>query len=532
MSDFSLNTNFNFDDKVLAVFAENAYLDVANLIYTNMSYNSELDDLLFLNSYITQTFTKYYAVLEYLGAFNDKVEIQRFVDISASITSATVECFYKTNLSEALRFFINQFLKVVYDGAEFIVINIQLNASNTRQHIYKIIVEPVVLNGENVCDPINVNQLCELIIMLLSYAESPSRCMSAGILKSDLWIKNNDGFPEIADDSMFPGLFENYPALYKILFKSRYNVLKDSGIDSIDLSEKIELDEEAMSMYNNIIEISKNQEYSNNTDIEIELSEYSKIIANLYYKNINKNKPYITTIKFEDMNRDYSIEVPVYIEMLTALEENRFNTWTIPKLVKHYYDDFTGEDGYLVEPLTDEEKSKLIDLLDLLKDTNDIDTNIDIDDNTNNDIKGNNKNEKISNKNLTDKIVDNNKVKLESVDLDNLKVSEFNPSEKLIDGYQAFVPDYHSINEIKLVYDLKDYIESTLGIYINSNGKVNAPLIQKIVKSYNGGNIEVINIKDNRNRCVAELKDSNDNIFRLTISKKDGKIERIENKVK
>ena len=36
MSDFTLNTNFNFDDEMLARISENAYLDVANLEYTGM----------------------------------------------------------------------------------------------------------------------------------------------------------------------------------------------------------------------------------------------------------------------------------------------------------------------------------------------------------------------------------------------------------------------------------------------------------------------------------------------------------------
>jgi len=529
MSDFTLNTNFNFDDETLARISENAYLDVANLVYTGMYFNSDLDDLLFLNSYFTQTFTKYYSILEYLGAFNDKIEVQRFVDITISIISATMEYFYKTDISEALRFFINQFLKIVYDNTEFSVINIKLN-SNVQQHTYKIIIEPISINKEELCELDNVDQFCELIIMLLSYAESINRCVSIGVLKSNLWInKYNSDFPEIADDNMFPELFNTYPAIYKTLFKSRYMMLKELGIDTADLSEEITLNEEAETMYNNIIEASKNKEYLDIDDIGKELIEYSKIISDLYYKNIYKNKQLITNIRIEDLNTDYTIDVPVYIELLTALDDNKFNIWTIQQLVKYYYDDITGEDGYLKEPLSDEEKLKLNDLLNALKDIDDLNIN-----NNSDEIENIEKNEKNINKNLSDKIIENkeNKVKFKLPDFNDLRISETNPSEKKEDGYQTFIPDYHAVNEIKLIYDLKDYIESTLNIYINNKGKINASLIKKIVKSYNNDTIEIINISDSKNRCIAEVKDSLENIFRFTISKKDGKIECIENKEK
>ena len=110
MSSFSLNSNFDFNFKALAKIFESSYVDIGRLVYTGMSFNSELDDALFLNNYLTQVFAKYYTILRYLGAFNSRVEVQRFVDTVVSVIAATMEYFYRTNADEAVRVFVNQLL--------------------------------------------------------------------------------------------------------------------------------------------------------------------------------------------------------------------------------------------------------------------------------------------------------------------------------------------------------------------------------------------------------------------------------------
>ncbi len=512
MSNFSLNSDLNFNYRALAKLFENSYLDVARLVYTGMSFNSELDDELFLNNYFTQVFARYYTILKYFGAFNSRVEVQRFVDTVVSVIAATMEYFYRTNVDEAIRFFINQFLKVVYDSTEFSVINIKLNSS-TQRHTYKIIIEPIAVYKENLCNSNGVEQFCELVTALLSYTESLDRCVSVGVIKSDLWSDYSGAFPEIIDDNVFPKLFENYPAIYKVLFKSRYHLLSEMGVDTADLSEEINLDEETEQIYSSVLESSSSQEYGGTVSAEMELAEYSRIITDLYNKNTGGSR--VAVVRIDDVNLGAPVDTPVYADVVDHLERGEFNTWTIQQLVKYYYPSgATSGSNYPEEPPAGVENIKLTDLLNILNST-DASVEFKIDDGS------------AASKGIKDEV----KFTLleSSSDPETRKAPRV---EKTEGGYQKFIPDGHSLDEIKLIYDLKDYIESTLSIYISSRGKINAPVLKKVIKSYNNDTVEVVGVNANKSHYIAEVRDSRENTLRFTISKKSGKIECIEDKKK
>lgn len=512
MSSFSLNSNFDFNFKALAKIFESSYVDIGRLVYTGMSFNSELDDALFLNNYLTQVFAKYYTILRYLGAFNSRVEVQRFVDTVVSVIAATMKYFYRTNADEAVRFFVNQFLKAVYDNTEFSVINIKLNSS-TQRHTYKVIVEPIAASEENLCNASGVEQFCELVIALLSYSESIDRCVSIGVIKSDLWTDCTEGFPEIIDDNTFPGLFENYPAIYKVLFKSRYHLLSEMGVDTADLSEEINLDEETEQIYSSVLESSSSQEYGGTVSAEMELAEYSRIITDLYNKNTGGSR--VAVVRIDDVNLGAPVDTPVYADVVDHLERGEFNTWTIQQLVKYYYPSgATSGSNYPEEPPAGVENIKLTDLLNILNST-DASVEFKIDDGS------------AASKGIKDEV----KFTLleSSSDPETRKAPRV---EKTEGGYQKFIPDGHSLDEIKLIYDLKDYIESTLSIYISSRGKINAPVLKKVIKSYNNDTVEVVGVNANKSHYIAEVRDSRENTLRFTISKKDGRIECIEDKKK
>lgn len=114
------------------------------------------------------------------------------------------------------------------------------------------------------------------------------------------------------------------------------------------------------------------------------------------------------------------------------------------------------------------------------------------------------------------------------------QTTESNSIKKKSDDYQKFIPDYYTAKETELVLDLEDYISSTLNIYINAKGKINTNLIKKVITSYNKSDkIEVINIDDDRNNYIVEIKEATlGGNLRFTISKKDGTIKSIETKMK
>lgn len=524
MSGFSLNNSLNYNPKAIVSISDAIYPHISNMVYLGMGLNSELDDVLFLNRYFTETFTKYYSLLEYLGYFTDRRSVQKYVDISSSIIAATIEYFYKTDVDEALRFFVNQFLKAVYDNTEFLIINIKLN-SVPLQHKHKIIIEPIALQGSNLCDDEEANQAAELMISLLSYMENSDLCVSISIIKSNLWSCYNEKFPELIDDQNFAGLFENYPAIYKVVFKCRYHMLHDMGIETEDLSKYISLDKEAEIMYEDIIDTSGNNEYLNDADDELEIAEYSNIINDIYNRIINNNKQIAFNIRIDDLDLKHIIDMPVYTKVFKYLDSGRFNTWTIQKLSKKEYDyDATIDDEYDIKFTEDE---SYVDFeIDFTPDDGLLDALNELDaDNAD-------RPEVNSLPDNDNQIVYNIPAEDDSNELH--QTTESNSIKKKSDDYQKFIPDYYTAKETELVLDLEDYISSTLNIYINAKGKINTNLIKKVITSYNKSDkIEVINIDDDRNNYIVEIKEATlGGNLRFTISKKDGTIKSIETKMK
>jgi len=57
-------------------------------------------------------------------------------------------------------------------------------------------------------------------------------------------------------------------------------------------------------------------------------------------------------------------------------------------------------------------------------------------------------------------------------------------------------------------------------------------VLKKVIKSYNNDTVEVVGVNANKSHYIAEVRDSRENTLRFTISKKDGRIECIEDKKK
>jgi len=538
MSEFSLDSNINITIEKLAELSAKQYDGVSTLIYTAVSLNSPFDEMIFLYKYISNVATKYQSILNYCGYFTHRETMQKYVDTIATLTMATISHYSRTgyNLPETIRFFFNQFLKIVYEKTEFSIINIKLLNDSGRIR-FKVLVEPIC--SDKLTEKESY-QAAKLMLMMLTYFESPDRCISVSIIKSELWTDFRGYIPEIIDDNIFPGMLEQYPALYKIIFKRRHGLLKELGLNCDDVSETIKLPDEIENVLDDIMESSSSDiedipetvknmlgsledSEDEETDIEedeedlneaeLHASQYSQLIEMMYLKLTGGEWP--VTVDSAMINLNHMSDIPVYLDTFKKLITNSFDMWTIYNKVKeHYESGEIGESKSFFNPVEKEYASdtsfsdKFIETLNKL-----FSKEPSLDSST-----GNSPDISVKKIDDSDKLINLN------------NILHQNTATKDKDGFSKFIFDYHSSEEIKSILDISNYISDTVNIYLKHK-KINQSVLNKIISSYNKADMNIVDIKNNSHKNNYSVKfNMNDQLYRFTISKKDGIIELIEYK--
>jgi len=524
MSEFSLDSNVNIPINKLRELSSVRYDDISALIYTTVSLNSPMDELFFLCKYISSVATKYQAILEYCGHFINRKHVQKYVDTVAAVTMATVFEYSKLgyNLPETISFFINQFLKIVYEKCEFNIIVVRM-LHGPSQVRFKILIEPILSETERKLSNKDVEFSTRMMLMLLSYLESPDKCISCSIIKSDLWSEKSEYIPEIIDDNIFPGLFEQYPVLYKIIFKKRHELLDKLGITSIDISDSIKLSKEFEDVITkvyeedlgNVIDFYKilNNIYDKDEDnkgleeIEEDPLAFDELIHDQFFTNIIEmlylkitGSDFPITVSINDIVKSSVLDTPVYHNIYDSIMTGDFDSWSIVKSIKKYYEceDDSEDDSDFFKPKGIDEK------------------NI-------NNLKRNSR-ENLENNRVLKETIKNDK---QLINISNVQYNIPSNSE----GFSKLIFDYHDKDEIQKIIDLSNYISETLSLYIKTKDKFNQLILNKIISSYNKAKIEIIDIKNDKKKENYTVQfNMFDKLYRFTISKKDGIIKLIEYK--
>ena len=543
MSEFSLDANVNISIDKLVELSSARHDDISTLIYTAVSLNSPMDELIFLYKYMSSVATKYQAILEYCGFFTNREHVQKYVDMVASVSMATIFEYSKIgyNLPEAIRFFVNQFLKIIYEKSEFSII-ISKMLHGPGQVRLKVLIEPILSETERKLSDKDVESSARMMLLILSYFETFDRCISCSIIKSDTWSENSEHIPEIIDDNMFPGLFEQYPAVYKIVFKKRHELLAKLGIASVDVSDNIKLPKEFEDVINEVIEedpdgiedlhktlsnIYDEDEDDEEPEEDLPAADelmhdqfYTKLIEVLYSKITGSNFP--TTVSSNDIVKSDVLDTPVYHDTYDIIMAEDFDLWSITKSIKKHYE--CGDESDFFKPngtKDDIKKSAAKWGQDVF---NAIDKNV-IDE-----IKRKLINQEgrpyyggILEEIPREKPKDTNDNS--SIDISNVQYSI--PSDD--EGFSKFIFDYHGKDEIQKIIDLSSYITETISLYIKTKDKFNQSVLNKIISSYNKAETEIIDIKNNQRKENYTVQfNMSDKLYRFTISKKDGIIELIE----
>jgi len=370
LSIFSLDASFKLDEDKMNEYFNSNYGDISTLSYSALSYNSTFDEMMFLYKYTTSVMTRCKSILDYLGFFNNRENVQEFVDIFAAITASTINFYNKNNnnLTGAIQLFINQVLKFNYEKTEFAVMGVELEYS-PGIYRYKFIVEPITISDSEKLDDERADETAKNIINIFSFFESEFRHISISILKTTNWTLHQDTIPEIVDDNSLPGLFEQYPMMYKMIFSKRHEVLQKMGIPSVDVSENIKFDEEVemastqfmaeefdkksdkesneefdiwndyvnQNSEDNFIKTLDNDEEDERFDIyEDQELEFTKIVNMIYGKICGSIRP--KNINFYDINPNHISDIPVYKETLNRINEDTFDSWTIQYLCSKEYE--------------------------------------------------------------------------------------------------------------------------------------------------------------------------------------------------
>jgi len=524
MSEFSLDSNVNIPINKLRELSSVRYDDISALIYTTVSLNSPMDELFFLCKYISSVATKYQAILEYCGHFINRKHVQKYVDTVAAVTMATVFEYSKLgyNLPETISFFINQFLKIVYEKCEFNIIVVRM-LHGPSQVRFKILIEPILSETERKLSNKDVEFSTRMMLTLLSYLESPDKCISCSIIKSDLWSEKSEYIPEIIDDNIFPGLFEQYPVLYKIIFKKRHELLDKLGITSIDISDSIKLSKEFEDVITkvyeedlgNVIDFYKilNNIYDKDEDnkgleeIEEDPLAFDELIHDQFFTNIIEmlylkitSSDFPITVSINDIVKSSVLDTPVYHNIYDSIMTGDFDSWSIVKSIKKYYEceDDSEDDSDFFKPKGIDEK------------------NI-------NNLKRNSR-ENLENNRVLKETIKNDK---QLINISNVQYNIPSNSE----GFSKLIFDYHDKDEIQKIIDLSNYISETLSLYIKTKDKFNQLILNKIISSYNKAKIEIIDIKNDKKKENYTVQfNMFDKLYRFTISKKDGIIKLIEYK--
>lgn len=529
MSEFSLDANVNISIDKLVELSSARHNDISTLIYTAVSLNSPMDELIFLYKYMSSVATRYQSILEYCGFFVNRAHVQKYVDMVATVSMATVFHYSKTgyNLPETIRFFINQFLKIIYEKTEFSILVIKM-LHDSGQIKLKVLIEPILDASEKKLTDKEVESASRMMLMIMSYFEIPERCISCAVIKSDIWAENSEHIPDIIDDNMFPGLFEQYPAIYKIVFKKRHELLASYGISAIDVSNNIKLPkefemaidaaesveddygiEDLKKTLNNIYgDDSENEEEPDQVDSDDLMHDqfFTKIIEVLYSKITGTTFP--TMVSSEDIIKNDAIDTPVYHDIYNVIMDEDFNLWSISKAIKKQYE--CGDETDFFKPAIPNEQSTMQNATEEFAKHmfNDLDRKI-VD----------------ALKMYNESSNNDKKITPDTFDLSNIQQSI--PIDT--DGFSKFVFDYHGKEEIQKITDLSNYITETISLYIKTKDKFNQAVLNKIIMSYNKAETNIIDIKNNQRKENYTVQfNMDDRVYRFTISKKDGIIELIE----
>jgi len=320
----SLTEAFDLDYEQLFKLYKERHADVSNICYASIAYNSPLNDIKFIHNYITDCLTKYEIILENNNLLKNRNDIKQFVDISSSLSSCTIKFYVNNdfNLSETIIYFIKQFLSLIFNNIDFLVVNIasaddDLTGINSTK--FKLLIEPIAKNKIYLIEDNdeNIQKLAEFLFAITSYLENSVNNVSSTLIKSKYWVKNYTDFPVIIDDGVHINIFEKYPELYRMVFEIRDNLLKeDFNFVNNDIDQIIKLD-------NHENYISDENENENEIDEEFindeiknmfklnEAKELSLCIENLYSKMFPEQ---FKKIKLEDIHFNQT-DLPLYIKI-------------------------------------------------------------------------------------------------------------------------------------------------------------------------------------------------------------------------
>jgi hypothetical protein len=522
-----LDRFIDYTDKQLDEIFNSYYHDISNLVETSISLNTDYADLTFLNEYFTMLITHSYTLLNYLGEIRNKEDIKRFVDMSAALIYSSLYKYYVSGIHEALLVFIKQLLNVLYDKFNYNIFILSLNDEKAEdgyyenmnihhKHMYKLMIEPIAYDEEYLMTEEESDIFIENLITLLAYTNDSNDFISISILKDNLWLSSNEYLTnfELEEDNILPNFFESQPALLKAALKLRYNLLVNYyNIDNvIDYSDNIDLSEEDTEQYKKYAQLILNNFYDNKQTQNIikeynaeedsknnipysVVKKYNNIVSEMFTKLFMDSLKNTSISNIYNQIENFSDKLDIYNKTVKNIKNGVFTDTTISKLFKYYK--YNNEDNFVMyeddaPDLTLEEEKELFDQITKLAKIEENDDTI------------------------------TTKTKVE------FKVAETNPAAKSDDGFKKFIADYHKPEDIKIVCDFTDYVNSILSLYTKYN-KINAKVIRKVFKSFNRNNLKLIEIINNKQKyiLIGKVEDT-DTVFRFAISKDNGTIKSVE----
>lgn len=475
MQYFSLGAEFKLNKYFKDIYEVRRPL-IQDMIYDTISLETNFNDIMFFYNYVSEITTRYEAYLESLGCFDAKSKVKEFIDSISTITNFGLYNLDKADeLIVGIGNFINSFLYLIFDEADFITIKVVIvDALNIKE--FKFVIEPIIRNKLNESEV--ENAFC-FIENIFGYSSNNNK-ISIALIKSDNWVENMTDKPEIIDDNLFISFFENKPEIFCNIFESRAIMLKELHNIESNYKPKLpnikdKLDASIINESDLCNEEEENVNFNKTNEYFMYNHGFGRYMSSLYDAIVGNNK--MISISEEDLDfiKDANENIPALCEFFTRLDNDDIKT------VKDFVEIIKKQYSKVDEDTIEFQESELK--------VNDLDIIL---------------NEDIA---VYEEMFDN-------------------------EGFTKYIPDAHGTLYLKKINSLKSYVEDMTISYIKyKNNRLNADILLDMMKYFNDfktGNLYISESGDFL-KIVCNLdEEKNSPNFRFTISKEYGIIDSVD----